>query len=49
MATAWVVLNERLDLAGWVGAALILIAIVVVIYRQKDPSSVMAEAVTPAH
>lgn len=49
VATAWVVLEERLDVTGWVGAVLILIAIVVVINRQKDPASVMAEAVTPAH
>lgn len=49
VATAWVVLQERLDAAGWIGAVLILIAIVVVINRQKDPSSVMAEALTPAH
>jgi drug/metabolite transporter (DMT)-like permease len=49
VATAWVVLDDRLDLAGWVGAGMILIAIVVVIRRQKDPASIQAEAVTPAH
>lgn len=49
VATAWLVLGERLDLAGWVGAALILAAIVVVIRKQRDPMSVTAESVTPAH
>jgi len=49
VATAWVVLGDRLDLAGWMGAGMILIAIVVVIRRQKDPASIQAEAVTPAH
>lgn len=49
VATAWVVLGERLDVAGWVGATLIVISIVTVIKRQKDPGSVTAEAVTPAH
>ena len=49
VATAWVVLDERLDLAGWIGAGLILTAIVVVIRRQRDPASIQAEAVTPAH
>ncbi|REK40207.1 MAG: EamA family transporter, partial [Actinobacteria bacterium] len=49
VATAWVVLDERLDLAGWLGAALIVVAIVVVIKRQKDPATTRAEAVTPAH
>ncbi|MEX1249471.1 MAG: DMT family transporter [Acidimicrobiia bacterium] len=49
VATAWVVLDDRLDLRGWVGATMILVAIVVVIRRQKDPASIQAEAVTPAH
>lgn len=49
VATAWVVLEERLDLAGWVGAASIMAAIFIVITRQRDPSWVEAEAVTPAH
>jgi drug/metabolite transporter (DMT)-like permease len=49
VATAWVVLGERLDLAGWVGSLLILAAMYVVITRQRDPGSVVAEAVSPAH
>jgi drug/metabolite transporter (DMT)-like permease len=49
IATAWVVLGERLTLAGWVGAALILVAIFVVVTRQTDHASIEAEAVSPAH
>jgi drug/metabolite transporter (DMT)-like permease len=49
VATAWVVLGERLTLAGWGGALMILIAIFIVITRQTDPASIEAEAVTPAH
>lgn len=49
VATAWVVLGERLDLAGWFGSLLILAAMYVVITRQRDPGSVVAEAVSPAH
>jgi drug/metabolite transporter (DMT)-like permease len=49
VATAWVVLGESLDPAGWLGAGMIVVAIVVVIKRQKDPASIQAEAVTPAH
>lgn len=49
VATAWVVLEERLDLAGWVGAALIVAAIYVVVTKQRDESSREAEAVTAAH
>jgi drug/metabolite transporter (DMT)-like permease len=49
VATAWVVLSERLTLAGWAGAGLILVAIYIVVTRQADRASVEAEAVTPAH
>jgi drug/metabolite transporter (DMT)-like permease len=49
VATAWVVLSERLTLAGWAGAGLILLAIYIVVTRQGDRASVEAEAVTPAH
>ena len=49
VATAWVVLEERLTLAGWIGAALILVAIYIVVTKQTDQASVEAEAVTPAH
>ena len=49
VATAWVVLGERLTRDGWIGAGLIVIAIYVVIRKQKDESSREAEAVTPAH
>jgi drug/metabolite transporter (DMT)-like permease len=47
--TAWVVLDERLTLAGWAGALLILMAIFIVIIKQRDHSSAEAEAVSPAH
>lgn len=49
VATAWVVLGERLDLTGWAGAAMIVVAIIVVIRYQRDPAATAAEAVTPAH
>jgi drug/metabolite transporter (DMT)-like permease len=49
VATAWVVLGERLSLRGWVGAALIVAAIYVVVTKQRDQASREAEAVTPAH
>lgn len=49
VATAWVVLEERLTLAGWAGAALILVAIYIVVTKQSDQASVEAEAVSPAH
>ncbi len=49
VATAWIVLDERLKASGWVGAALILGAIFVVVTKQRDRRSTEAEAVTPAH
>ncbi len=49
VATAWIVLNERLGLQGWIGAGLIVAAIYVVVTRQRDDASRAAEAVTPAH
>ena len=49
VAAGWVVLGERLTVAGWVGALLIVIAIYLVITRQKDQASREAEAVTQAH
>ena len=49
VATAWVVLGERLTLEGWVGAGLILVAIFIVVTMQQDPASLEAEAVSPAH
>lgn len=49
VATAWVVLGERLSLEGWVGACLIVTAIYLVVTRQRDESSRVAESVTPAH
>jgi drug/metabolite transporter (DMT)-like permease len=49
VATAWIVLGERLSLQGWAGAALIVAAIYVVVTRQHDTASREAEAVTPAH
>lgn len=49
VATAWVVLGERLDARAWAGAGLILAAIFVVVVKQRDHASVEAEAVTAAH
>lgn len=49
VAAGWVVLQERLDLAGVIGAGLIIAAIYVVITRQRDRTSREAEAVTAAH
>lgn len=49
VATAWVVLGERLSAQGWVGAALIVAAIYLVVTTQRDETSREAEAVTPAH
>ena len=49
VATAWVVLGERLTPAGWAGAAAILLAIYLVVTKQTDQASLEAEAVTPAH
>lgn len=49
VATAWVVLGERLSARGWIGAGLIVIAIYVVVTRQRDDALRQAESVTPAH
>lgn len=49
VATAWVVLGERLDFRGWVGAGLIVAAIYIAVTRQRDRASAAAESVTPAH
>lgn len=49
VATAWVVLGERLEPEGWVGAALIVAAIYIAVTRQRDRASAAAESVTPAH
>lgn len=49
VATAWVVLGERLEVRGWIGATLIVAAIYVAITRQRDRASAAAESVTPAH
>lgn len=49
VAAGWLLLGERLDLAGWVGAGLIVTAIYVVVTNQRDPASREAEAVTVAH
>jgi drug/metabolite transporter (DMT)-like permease len=49
VATAWVVLGERLDSGGWIGSALIVAAIYLAVTRQRDRTSTAAESVTPAH
>lgn len=49
VAAGWVVLEERLGLQGWIGAALIVAAIYLVITKQRDQASRDAEAVTAAH
>jgi drug/metabolite transporter (DMT)-like permease len=49
VATAAVVLGERLTPSGWLGAALIIAAIYLVITRGEDETEIEAEAVSPAH
>jgi drug/metabolite transporter (DMT)-like permease len=49
VATAWVVLGERLDLRGWAGTAMIVLAIFLVVTREEDVESLRAEALTAAH
>ena len=49
VATAWVILGERLMFEGWIGAGLIVAAIFIVVTRQRDRASREAEAVTAAH
>jgi drug/metabolite transporter (DMT)-like permease len=49
VATAAVVLGERLTAGGWLGAALIIAAIYLVITRGEEETEVEAEAVSPAH
>ncbi len=49
VATAWVVLGERLEPEGWLGAVLIVAAIYLAVTRQRDRASKAAESVTPAH
>ncbi len=48
VATAWVVLGERLDAAGWAGTALIVLAIYIVVTRHQDQEADLAESVSPA-
>jgi drug/metabolite transporter (DMT)-like permease len=48
-ATAAIVLDERLTLRGWVGAALILVAIYLVLTRPEEPGMIEAESVSAAH
>lgn len=49
IAAGWLVLGERLALSGWLGAGMIVVAIFVIIQKQKDDASREAEAVTVAH
>lgn len=49
MIAGAMVLGERLDARGWVGAAIILGAIQLVLHREGDSPTVDAEAITPAH
>ncbi|MFB3044482.1 MAG: EamA family transporter [Acidimicrobiia bacterium] len=49
VAVALLVLDERLDLLGLIGGAMILVAIVIVLTKQRDRTSVEAESVSPAH
>lgn len=48
VTTGWIVLDERLTVAGWIGAALIVLAIYLVI-TQEDEASREAEGLTVAH
>ncbi len=49
VATAWLVLSERLSPSRLAGGALILVAIGVVLLKQRDHESLEAESVTAAH
>ena len=49
VAAAALVLGERLDFAGWSGAALIVAAIYLVLATTRQSALAEAEAVTPAH
>ncbi len=49
VATAAVVLGERMTPTGWLGAGLIIGAIYLVITRGEEETEVEAEAVSPAH
>jgi drug/metabolite transporter (DMT)-like permease len=49
VATAAVVLGERLTLGGWVGAGLILGAVYLVIVKEPEPQAVAAEALSQGH
>ena len=49
VAMAWLVLGERLDLLGLIGGAMILVAVVIDLTKQRDRTSVEAESVSPAH
>ncbi len=49
VATAWLILGERLSLSRLAGGALILAAIGVVLLKQRDHESLEAESVTAAH
>ena len=47
--TAAAVLGERLTVRGWLGAAVILGAVYLVIAREPEPDALAAEAVSEAH
>jgi drug/metabolite transporter (DMT)-like permease len=49
VATAVVVLGETLNASGWLGAALIVGAIYLVVTRGEEPAEQEAEAITAAH
>lgn len=49
VAAAAIVLGERLDIAGWIGAVLILAGIEVALVKGADPDTAEAEAISPAH
>jgi drug/metabolite transporter (DMT)-like permease len=49
VATAAVVLGERLTSTGWLGAALIVAAIYLVVTRGEEASEIETEAISAAH
>ena len=49
VATAAVVLGERLTLTGWLGAGLIVAAIYLVVTRGEEASEIETEAISAAH
>ena len=46
---AALLIGERLTISGWIGAALIMVAIQLVLARDGADKEMEAEAISPAH